>query len=325
MDLAEEVAMTAVNMWSEATFVAAVGDAVWAPSIHNSQPWRFRRTSDGIDVLVDRRRGLPVCDPDGRAARVSCGAAAYNLRLALAVAGAPAAWTAGTGDALVHLVPGSRRPATPLERSLHRQILRRHTNRSPFADVRVEPGIMVQLAEAAGDEGGWLHLVDGVPALETVALLTRKADAQLRADPAYVAELRQWTLVADDDVQGIGRHACGAAPHDAELMTRRDFGGPAQEVTRDPTPHPVIAVLGFHGEYRVHDVQSGMVLQRVLLRAADLGLASAMYSQPVEVPAVREQLRLALHRAYAPQLVLRFGYAPTTCYTNRRPVEDVID
>jgi hypothetical protein len=68
-----------------------------------------------------------------------------------------------------------------------------------------------------------------------------------------------------------------------------------------------------------------MVLQRLLLLAADLGLAVAMYSQPIEVPAVRERLRLAVHRVHAPQLVLRFGYAPTTCYTNRRPVADVID
>ena len=68
-----------------------------------------------------------------------------------------------------------------------------------------------------------------------------------------------------------------------------------------------------------------MVLQQLLLLAADLGLAVAMYSQPIEVPEVREQLRHVVHRLHDPQLVLRFGYAPTTCYTNRRQVADVID
>ncbi|MET7426336.1 hypothetical protein [Dactylosporangium sp. NPDC005555] len=67
------------------------------------------------------------------------------------------------------------------------------------------------------------------------------------------------------------------------------------------------------------------MLQHLLLLAADLGLTAAMYSQPIEVPAVREELRLALRRAHDPQLVLRFGYAPATCFTNRRPVADVID
>jgi hypothetical protein len=68
-----------------------------------------------------------------------------------------------------------------------------------------------------------------------------------------------------------------------------------------------------------------MALQCVLLTAAELGPASALYSQPIEVPAMREQLRRTVDRLHDPQLVLRFGYAPTTCYTNRRPVADVID
>ena len=71
--------MTAAGTWDQDTFAAAVAEAVSSTSIHNSQPWRFRRTGQGIDVLVDQGRVLPVSDPDGRAARVSCGAAVCNL------------------------------------------------------------------------------------------------------------------------------------------------------------------------------------------------------------------------------------------------------
>lgn len=317
--------MITTTTWSAATFEAAVGDAVLAPSIHNTQPWRFRHTADGIEVSVDQDRLLPMCDPDGRAARVSCGAAVYNLRLALAVAGAPARWRVRPGGSVIRLVPAESRPATPTERDLHRQIRRRHTNRSPFSEARVEPALMIQLKEAAAGEGGWLHVVDDETTVWEVAALTRRADAQLNADPAYVAELRSWASRTDDSVEGIGRSASGAAPHEAELMVRRDFGGPSRRLARDTTVSPVLAVLGYQGEHRTHEIQAGMVLQRVLLRAADLGLATAIYSQPIEVPSIREQLRLVLDRPYAPQLVLRFGYAPTTCYTNRRPVRDVID
>ena len=69
--------MNSPATWDQETFAAAVGDVVRAPSIHNSQPWRFCRTEDGVDVLVDPRRVLPVSDPEGRAARVSCGAAVF--------------------------------------------------------------------------------------------------------------------------------------------------------------------------------------------------------------------------------------------------------
>jgi len=317
--------MTATGTWDQDTFAAAVGEAVWSPSIHNSQPWRFRRTAHGIDVLVDPARVLAVSDPDGRAARVSCGAAALNLMLALAVAGSPAVARVGAGDPVVRLTPAPDRPATPLERRLHRQIRRRHTNRSSFADTRVDPSVVAQLRRAAASEGGWLDFVDEEPALISLASLIRQADTQLRANPGHVAELRAWSEAADADVEGVGRPAAGAAPHPAELMTRRDFGGPDRDDTRDATRTPVVAVFGVHGDHAVDEVRAGIVLQRLLLLAADLGLAAAMYSQPIEVPSAREQLRLALHRAYDPQLVLRFGYAPTTCYTNRRPLADVIE
>ena len=51
--------------------------------MHNSQPWLFRPVDDGVEVYADWRRRLLVSDPDGRALRVSCGAAVYNLRLAM--------------------------------------------------------------------------------------------------------------------------------------------------------------------------------------------------------------------------------------------------
>jgi nitroreductase len=316
--------MTTTGTWEQDVFAAAVADAVWAPSIHNSQPWRFRRTAHGIDVLLDRGRLLPACDPHGRAARVSCGAAAGNLMLALAVAGVPAVAGFRAGDVAVHLTPDTPRPATPLDRRLYRQIRLRHTNRSAFAGTRVDPGAVAQLRDAAAREGGWLDVVEDEQTLTTLAGLVRRADARLRADAGYVAELRAWSDRADSTVEGVGPQAAGAAPHPAELMARRDFGGPEREDTRDPTRTPLVAVFGVHGDHPADEVHAGLVLQHVLLLAADLGLAAAMFSQPVEVPAVREELRLAVRRAHDPQLVLRFGYAPATCFTNRRPVTDVI-
>ena len=58
--------------------------ARWAPSVHNTQPWRFSRLPDGMAVRLDRARVLPVLDPNGRLAVMSCGAAVLNARIALA-------------------------------------------------------------------------------------------------------------------------------------------------------------------------------------------------------------------------------------------------
>ncbi|MFN7211793.1 MAG: nitroreductase family protein, partial [Lysobacteraceae bacterium] len=46
--------------------------AVYAPSSHNTQPWRFRLAPASIDLLADRTRALPVNDPFDRELVISC-------------------------------------------------------------------------------------------------------------------------------------------------------------------------------------------------------------------------------------------------------------
>ena len=42
----------------------AAGRAALAPSIHNTQPWRFRIREDTLEMLVDPGRQLEVIDPE---------------------------------------------------------------------------------------------------------------------------------------------------------------------------------------------------------------------------------------------------------------------
>ena len=61
----------------------ATGYAVLAPSVHNTQPWRFRVRGDAVELRADRTRALVDLDPCGRELVISCGAALFHLRLAL--------------------------------------------------------------------------------------------------------------------------------------------------------------------------------------------------------------------------------------------------
>ena len=69
-----------------------------------------------------------------------------------------------------------------------------------------------------------------------------------------------------------------------------------------------MAVLGSAGDRPVDQIVAGQALQRVLLTVTDAGLASSMISQPIEVPAARDQLRRSLGRTGMPQMALRIGY-----------------
>ncbi|MGW5641346.1 hypothetical protein ACWEV3_04260 [Saccharopolyspora sp. NPDC003752] len=44
-----------------------------APSLHNSQPWRFRVLPHLIELHADPKRHLPVADPEDQELRLACG------------------------------------------------------------------------------------------------------------------------------------------------------------------------------------------------------------------------------------------------------------
>ena len=66
---------------NDTVFRQLVTAATRAPSGHNSQPWRFHATADGITILPDPARTLPAVDGDQRELLISLGCALENLCL----------------------------------------------------------------------------------------------------------------------------------------------------------------------------------------------------------------------------------------------------
>lgn len=66
---------------------AIVSDANLAPSVHNTQPARWRFSANGIEIWADQKRFLAVGDPLLHDAALSCGAALEGTVMALAERG----------------------------------------------------------------------------------------------------------------------------------------------------------------------------------------------------------------------------------------------
>ena len=64
----------------------AAEQALLAPSVHNTQPWRMVIRPDVLELYADRDRQLAALDPTGRQLLVSCGCALLNARVVLAEA-----------------------------------------------------------------------------------------------------------------------------------------------------------------------------------------------------------------------------------------------
>src|ERR1700733_10373094 len=113
-----------------------VAQAGRAPSIHNTQPWRFGWDGTTFMLVADTRRGLIVVDPDSRELVLSCGAGIFNLRLALRKLGRDTSLQllpdAADARVLANIEVIDGMPPTSTERRLVAAIPRRHSHRGDF-------------------------------------------------------------------------------------------------------------------------------------------------------------------------------------------------
>jgi len=322
--------VTTYGLDIQTMFVDAVARAVAAPSLHNTQPWRFRYdpTTQTVQVRLDRSRILKTADHSGWGARLALGAATYNLRLAFAVAGQPMAltWLPVNTDPDLQAVlsPAPYLPATAEQVRLYEAIPRRHSNRSPFRPDPVPPHARAEILRAAREELAWVELVAGAAPVAAVAEITRAAQQVLDREPGYLAELRAWVRHDDAD-DGVPDVAAGLPTGMRDLFPQRPFVEPTGREPNGYEADPLVAVLGTSGDLAADHLQAGYALQRVLLTITDLGLSCSLFSQPIEVASAREQLRIALGRYGTPQMVLRIGYGEPGARAARRNAADVID
>ena len=135
----------------EATYV--VGAAVWAPSVHNTQPWRFSAAGSEVALHADASRQLPVADPLGRELMISCGAALFTAKLAVRSLGYVPETRILPDPAdplLIAQLRWRRRAATSIaEDRLFEQITLRRTHRGGFQPQPPEPGLIQVLRHDA--------------------------------------------------------------------------------------------------------------------------------------------------------------------------------
>ncbi|MEU8106853.1 hypothetical protein AB0C18_24355 [Nonomuraea muscovyensis] len=294
-----------------------------APSVLNTQPWRFtvvRR--EFVELLADPDRRLRVSDPRGRSQHVSCGAALFNLRLAVRAAGLrPVVWLQPDPELdpglLAAVRMGDTPPATGRHRELYDLIWTRRTNREPFDDRRVPPAVLAELRIAASREGAALLPLDRratADILEFAAL----AEEELAHDADYRAELAAWTMPGAH-ADGVPRHVRGPRPA-GDPAPVRDFGQHAGRARFEARPQ--LAVLTTPGDRPLDWLRAGQALQRVLLTAARHGVSASFLNQPLDLRDMRRR-RDPRHRRGHAQMIIRLGYGPFVARAPRRPAAEL--
>ena len=316
------------------TVSAMLATAARAPSVHNTQPWRFAVGTHAIDLYADPARKLRY-DRAGREMLISCGAALFGLRLAVRELGYLPAVSLFPEPSRIGLLArvtlGPKAPVTAMERRMLAALPHRHTHRGAFDPGGVPATLLAGLQHDALAEGATLALIDSPGKYAKLAALAAEATRMQALNPAAREEILRWSRAPGSPARD-GVPAAAFAPAGAAVSGRlapRDFDlgrhlgllpGPGP----DGPPPAATAVLVTLGDSRADWLRAGQALHRVLAHAATAWVSASLHTQPLEVPAIRDLIRVRLALPGVAQMLLQLGPAHSGMASPRRPVPDLL-
>ena len=309
----------------------AVRLACRAPSLHNSQPWRFEVDGEVLHLFLDTSRIMPSTDRSGREAIISCGALLDHLRVAMAAAG----WKAHVDrfpypnnlDHLASIDFTAMKSVTEAHRRRADAILIRRTDRLPFAAPTEWESFEPLLRLAFDTDAVRLDVMSDEVRGE-LAEMSKLTDSLRLYDSSYNAELDWWTAPFEFS-EGIPYSSLVSADENQRVDIGRTFPLPHHRERRAEIPgdHSKILALSTYGDYRKDALISGEVLSAILLECTIAGLGTCTVTHITELRTTRELVAVVIGQDTVPQVLIRVGIAPTTNdapATPRRPLDDVL-
>jgi len=327
----KDATMTETDRPPAAALAAAAGAAGYAPSVHNTQPWRWRVLDDRLELRAARHRQLPAADPDGRLLTVSCGAALHHARIALAARG----WTAEVDrlpdpadrDLLAIVRPTGRITVSPEAIRLVQAMQIRHTDRRPVSEEPIPVAAVSAITATAGPTVR-LQVLSSDQVMSLAAAVSR-AEEVASEDPQVRGELAYWTGLRGP--AGTGLPGEVLPEHQARTtVPGRDFGRPGTlPVGSGHDRAAVYALLFGDDDEPASWLSAGEALSAAWLTATELGISVVPLSGAIEVPSSRQILRGVLADIGYPYLVLRLGIASPDHagppHTPRMPAAQLVD
>jgi hypothetical protein len=311
--------------------IDAVAFAGRAPSIHNSQPWRWRIGPELLDLTLVRARVLQATDPQARLAILSCGTALHHARIRLAAQG----WgttveclpDGADGDRLARISLAGRVEADPVAARLALAVTHRYTDRRSDPGAPLDFDRLRSIVAAVRRYGNDLRLLrpSQVFELAQAVELARRTEAE---QPDSRRELAGWVGAGHPAGAGIPEGALPAG-ESYGVVPKREFRPTGTALITQSQHHAsVFAVLFGTGDGPGDWLAAGEALSAGWLTATQLDVSVLPLSIVIEVERSRAMVGRILGSG-SPYLALRFAVAhhaaDRAVRTPRLPLEAILD
>lgn len=291
--------------------VKAVQIACRAPSVHNSQPWKWVLDNE-LKLFLDLNRVLTI-DPARREALMSCGAVLDHFRVVAAASG----WIVrpeyfpnpNDGTHLATMNFAKMQYVTDAHRDRLDALERRHTDRLPFLGPR-RWAVTEQLIRQAVGNRAFIDILD-VQARPRVVEAAQLSEGLRQYDSTYKAEVDWWTApfkLSD----GIPDSSLLSAEESERVDVGRTFPLALHHERRSSVEKDEAALLVLSTAADSPDdfLRCGEALSALLLEATMAGLATCTLTHVTELAASRRIVGELSQRDY-PQAVVRVGTVPS--------------
>jgi len=307
----------------------------FAPSTHNSQPWKFKIKDNSILIYPDFSRRCPVVDPFDRELYISLGCAIENIVIAACKFGYKTDiqyfLTESSKDDYILLTLSESLECNDL--IMFDSITKRQTNRSIYDKIVIPDNDLNELKSFIVNKELKAEIFTEKKYFDLLVDYITQANTMLIDNKKYTAELQSWIRYSDSEAEekldGLYTKAMGtaSAPKGLGKMLFSIITTPeAQTMSDAERINSSSALTCFFSEDNKMDwLKTGQFLQRYLLKLTAMGLKYAFMCQPCQVQGLRNDFaREFNHKGLKPQIALRIGYSKSMPHSPRRKIEDVI-
>jgi hypothetical protein len=314
-------------------FLKIVRSAVKAPSGHNTQPWLFAKEEDGICIIPDFSRSLPVADPEHRELFISLGCAAETAKIAARFYGYNAELNIDLLENQGTIKIILSRNDTAEQPELFSFINLRQTTRNIYNGRSVTDDDLKKFTKIDSEPGYDVRFYIGEEKFNEFVPYIFEANAIQMRNPDFKNELIQWFRFSEKEAmqKGDGLYtACNGVPAMGRLpgsFVLKNFVTAKSENKRllKQLKKSAAVVLFTSPNDSVADlIKTGMTFQFFALTATKLGLSQSHINMPCQVTEVRNKMINDLGLVGFPQLLIRLGYSQKMHFSFRRRINDVI-